>query len=283
MDNKILLSSRDFKFEPHLLGHQLPFIFHTDRPTTTAVGNFHENPEILYFIRGSGAVYINGTSYPVSAGDVAVIDSFAVHQVTVQQQLEYHCLIIDSSFCRSNGINEQTLHFQPIVREKQINVLYQRVVTEYMENGPFRQTAIKSAVLELLLALCRQYSSPRTTHAHHDQRAKCMHQAMEYVKNNVGKKLTLEEMAACAGFSKYYFARAFKQYLGLTPLQYIQAVRCGYAERLLRSGKYSVKQVAVMCGFENFSYFSNVYKKYIGQLPSWHLGVPEQDMTYIYK
>ena len=44
---------------------------------------------------------------------------------------------------------------------------------------------------------------------------------------------------------------------------------CYYlAKQLLQSGDYTIKEVAELCGFENFSYFSKVFKEHTGQLPS---------------
>jgi AraC-like DNA-binding protein/uncharacterized protein (DUF3820 family) len=86
-----------------------------------------------------------------------------------------------------------------------------------------------------------------------------------YIKENLTKKLTLDEIAANVGLSKYYFLRQFKKITGYTVIDYVNIIRCEYAQELLRSEKYKVKEVALLCGFDNFSYFTNVYKKYTGK------------------
>ena len=68
--------------------------------------------------------------------------------------------------------------------------------------------------------------------------------------------------------SKYYFCRAFKQATGQTVTQYINWVRCSHARRLLASGECNVGEAAERCGFHNLSYFTRVYRRQYGRVPS---------------
>ena len=62
-------------------------------------------------------------------------------------------------------------------------------------------------------------------------------------------------------------SRDFKKYTGNTVFEYINISRCKTAATLIASGM-SVSAAANECGFENLSYFSRTYKKYMGKLPS---------------
>ena len=53
----------------------------------------------------------------------------------------------------------------------------------------------------------------------------------------------------------------------MTVLEYVNTVRCRHARELLVGGA-SVKDAAIRSGFDNFSHFSSVFKKYTGVLPS---------------
>lgn len=88
------------------------------------------------------------------------------------------------------------------------------------------------------------------------------------MKANFAQRLTSDEIAASAGLSKFHFLREFKRITGRTPTHYLNAIRCEYARSLLKSGRYSVKEAAFLCGFTNNSYFSSVFLKYTGMLPS---------------
>ena len=47
------------------------------------------------------------------------------------------------------------------------------------------------------------------------------------------------------------------------------------SRELLSSGKYTVSEAALECGFENMSYFSKTYKAYSGSVPSMAKKIPE--------
>jgi len=117
--------------------------------------------------------------------------------------------------------------------------------------------------------LCQGHSAPKSDAAM-DEDAAVGHvrTALEYIKKNLGKKLSVDEVAEHVGLSKYYFLRIFKRVTGYTMTRYVNMIRCEYAKELLESGKHSIKEVALLCGFENYSYFTNVFKAYSGVLPS---------------
>lgn len=71
-----------------------------------------------------------------------------------------------------------------------------------------------------------------------------------------------------------YVRKLFKSEVGATPHEYLISARMQLAARLILSGmsnqysRYSVTQMAEMCGFAEPLYFSRVFKKYFGTPPS---------------
>lgn len=54
----------------------------------------------------------------------------------------------------------------------------------------------------------------------------------------------------------------------MPPVKYLTQLRIEYAKELLITGRYSIGEIAEMCGFENVYYFSTVFKKHTGIPPS---------------
>lgn len=75
-----------------------------------------------------------------------------------------------------------------------------------------------------------------------------------------------------------YVRKLFKSETGVTPHEYLMSARMQLAARLILSGmsnqysRYSVSQIAEMCGFSEPLYFSRVFKKYYGTPPSEYGG-----------
>lgn len=270
MSNKILLMNTNAIFEPHIMPEKKPpFIHHMNSMQGSGIFNFHENPELLWFTGGEGLVVYDNRQLPVGPGDTVVVNPYVVHQVVAETELEYFCLIVDKDFCRHHSIDIGSLHFTEQLRDEKLDGLMRRVIAERDEAVPFAHTGIMAAVLEVMLYLCRSYSSPRTEPLPLDgSDRKYVQAAIRYIKDNIAAKLTVDDIAASVGLSKYYFLREFKRVTGYTPVSYINILRCEYAKELLRSGKHRVREVAFLCGFENDSYFASVFKRYTGQLPS---------------
>lgn len=274
MNNNILLNAPKARFEPHLFKDPtLPFRFHRDVVRRQSVFNIHENVEMLLFLEGEGRVLYDGAPIPVTAGDIVVVNSYAPHQVMSDGELIQFCFIIDSTFCRYNSIDPARLQFQPLVRDEQARDLFVRVMDACSGQDVFRHAQIKCAALELLLHLCRNYSTPRTQPlSTGDPALAYVCSATEYIRGNLSGKLTAEVVASSVGLSKFHFLREFKRLTGFTLTHYINTVRCEYAQRLLEQGEYKVKEVAHLCGFSNHSYFSSVFRQYTGLYPSQMVG-----------
>ena len=91
---------------------------------------------------------------------------------------------------------------------------------------------------------------------------------IDYIHSNfTDPQLTVEQFAARMNISGAYLRRLFDDNLGTSPLKYLNALRMKHATALLRSGYYTVEEVAEMSGFTDPKYFSTAYKKHMGISP----------------
>jgi AraC family transcriptional regulator of adaptative response/methylated-DNA-[protein]-cysteine methyltransferase len=79
----------------------------------------------------------------------------------------------------------------------------------------------------------------------------------KYVEANLDSKLTLSALSAQAGISPYHFQRTFKQVVGISPRQYVEAHRMSRMKRSLRNGQ-TVEKALNGAGFSSRS---RVYEK----------------------
>jgi len=76
----------------------------------------------------------------------------------------------------------------------------------------------------------------------------------KYIENNLNRKLTLSNLSVHAGISPYHLQRTFKQALGLSPREYIQARRLAKMKLLLKNG-HTVTKALYGAGFSSRSRF----------------------------
>lgn len=103
--------------------------------------------------------------------------------------------------------------------------------------------------------------------------------AVAYMENNyMASNFSIRKMIATAYMSNTYFRKLFYSKFGVTPAKYLTSKRLVYAEKLLSTGKYSIKEVAEMSGFGDAKYFSRVVKSNYGVPPSKlyrHIDAPQ--------
>jgi transcriptional regulator GlxA family with amidase domain len=92
--------------------------------------------------------------------------------------------------------------------------------------------------------------------------------AMRYIEENLGAKISVEDLTAKAGLSPSAFHRVFKAATGDSPLQYLKKLRLSKAKNLLVYQERPVYLAATDVGYESATQFSRKFKRYFGLPPS---------------
>ncbi len=104
-----------------------------------------------------------------------------------------------------------------------------------------------------------------------------LQELVRWTHENYSRKISIEEVAALTGYSKFYFCSRFKALTGITYLNYLTSVRLSQACLLLRSGG-SVQSVCQSCGFENTSYFIQLFRKNMNMTPYQYIIQQKKDL-----
>ena len=91
--------------------------------------------------------------------------------------------------------------------------------------------------------------------------------AIEYIRNNQHKTLTVDEVAEKSYMSKSTFHRHFKREIGITPNEFILSEKIKKAKYLLISTKQSVSEIAYSLAFASPSQFIKHFKTFTGLTP----------------
>lgn len=88
-----------------------------------------------------------------------------------------------------------------------------------------------------------------------------------YIDEHIADRITLDDLAAVAGYSRYHFARAFKISTGLPPYAFLLRERVRHAKALLQSAELPICDVARMSGFATHTHFSTRFREIAGVTP----------------
>lgn len=93
-------------------------------------------------------------------------------------------------------------------------------------------------------------------------------EAAQWLEENHGGEIDLEQTATQAGLSPFHFLRTFTNALGVTPHQYLVRTRLRHAARLLSTTDKPITDIALDVGFADLSNFVRTFHKAAGVPPS---------------
>ncbi|WP_035652246.1 AraC family transcriptional regulator [Flavobacterium sp. ASV13] len=88
-----------------------------------------------------------------------------------------------------------------------------------------------------------------------------------YMRNNLGGKITLEDLALINNLSPSHFSLLFKKSTGMAPLDYFIHLKLQQACLLLITSEVKVKIIAADLGYDDPYYFSRLFKKHMKMSP----------------
>ncbi len=140
---------------------------------------------------------------------------------------------------------------------------------ELWEATPEVPTERYESIVTLLRVFARQLGDSAATLLLQaaPQEPEAVHQARRYVRDRLGERLTLEEVARHVGLSRHHFSRLFRQASGLTLTEYINRSRIEVARQLLLRADARVSEVAFEVGYQSLSQFNRSFLRIAGRSP----------------
>lgn len=247
-------------------------------PGPIFASHYHEHLQFIYCLNGKALIYCSGHSVPLSAGEVMVVNVNEIHYgESLSKDLSYYVIMIDLDFILSNRVDTcQTQYISPLAlnqilfanrldSDHELNGCLQRIIYEYGAQRPGFELAVKACIYNAIVLLLRNHVVKTLSHKKYDKQAanaRCFQDVFQYMKENYGQKIDLQELAAVARLSTSQFCRIFKKLTGKSAVDYLNQLRIEKAAVLLRQGESNIKEIAFATGFDDTNYFSRVFKKY---------------------
>lgn len=183
----------------------------------------------------------------------------------------------------SDSLMSQTLFFQDDLDESKLNI---QIVNSYCStvlanthvrteecfkvyrNFRKRIYLISSPkeIPHILEDLCYQYCF-LSHHNFFPEYPKSVNSVINYIHANYEQPINLTSISKYFERNATTLSATFRKYTGNTISNYIQQVRINKAMELFDLTNQSVSEVSVAVGFQDFSYFSKVFKKQAGCSP----------------
>ncbi len=90
----------------------------------------------------------------------------------------------------------------------------------------------------------------------------------DYIQDCFTKPITLNELAQFANISEFHYLRSFKSIFGESPYRYLLTLRMQLAQDLLLKEEMNIKDIALVCGFNEVQSFTKLFRKEFGVGPT---------------
>ena len=91
--------------------------------------------------------------------------------------------------------------------------------------------------------------------------------ALWYIESHFAGEISLDQVAAAGGVSRYYLSRAFAEATGFPVMQYVRARRLSEAARALAAGAPDILSVALATGYGSHEAFTRAFRDRFGVTP----------------
>lgn len=150
-----------------------------------------------------------------------------------------------------------SLYFRNAALEASLRKLETAVINEY---GSAHLESLCLVAMEELLQASSARITGRLGTAH-------LNQLLDYVEANLADDISIGDMAASLGLSRFHFSRMYKAATLETPYQFLLRRRVERSKNLLQSSTLSISEIAQSCGFRTVTQFEDAFGRIVGVRP----------------
>ena len=233
--------------------------------------HYNHNPRgrldyyLMYIVSGEAKVY-NGNEFVIAKeGSVIVFPPNKGYKHSSKHtQISYLWMHFTGSDVL-NVLNRYGINIFPTVNtangENKISNCFQKIFDGFANNDKFRDYDLSSLLDRLLIEIGRSISVEQGE-------KRLFKKSIRHINESYGNPIRITELAKMENVSMTTYNFHFKRQMGMSPTQYILTLRMHSAKELLKSSKISVRDISAMVGYDDFNFFTKVFKKYTGQSPS---------------
>ena len=226
---------------------------------------------LIYCVDGKGEIRLNKTTNLISADHFFIIPPGMSHAYHSNEQNPWSIYWIHFSGLKSGNYSRFACQPLPIERGKTSRIadrvdLFSELFRNLDRGFSIETLEYVNLCLPHLLASFTHLSQFRLIKESGEKDP--VAQSINFMLEQLTKKLKLDEIAAETGLSASHYSRLFLNRTGHSPIDYFIQLKIQRACRLLDNSGWMIADVAREMGFEDQFYFSRVFRKVMGMSPA---------------
>lgn len=260
------------------------YLIDTTNPLYNLPLHWHLEFELIHIIQGSYTMFIGNSERVLHPDDICFLTGGILHGDGKEiGQCLYESVVFDPDMVRLKNYSsdefiakmvERQIYADFVISPEAENADFLSIVTNLykaMKDKPEGYELFTTGYIFQFLGLIKEkkcyFEKQLTPSTGKKLRTDQLKAVLNLVQTNYNNPLSLEQMAETAGLSPKYFCRVFREMTHHTPVEYLNLYRVNCACDKLRNTDDPIIDVAYGCGFNDFSYFIKMFKRYKGMTP----------------
>ncbi|MCH5212577.1 MAG: AraC family transcriptional regulator [Oscillospiraceae bacterium] len=224
-------------------------------------GPYVRSNYILHYVySGGGILLIDDTEYTIHPGEIFLIKPGrrAYYEADSENPWMYRWIEFNGS------MSERILSAftKPVISDYDDGMIGERF-KEFISCGKIPFEAAMEKFWAVIAAL-----TVNSAESEHIRSQDYVQMAELYIKNNIDKKITVNDISSHVGINRSYLSRLFKQYKNISPQQYLTTARVNMAAQYLKNTDISIAEVAQSVGYSDYHTFNKVFHRSFNTSPS---------------
>ncbi|MFA6102513.1 MAG: AraC family transcriptional regulator [Victivallaceae bacterium] len=278
------------------LGRSLDFQHPHD---LTAALHRHDFSELVIIARGKGVHHIDGVDYPVTAGDVFLIQGNIEHYFVERNDMEHYNvmfsparLALPESELRQIPGYQAIFHLEPAYRRSHrftshlqldpaglaaVEEIIRQMQAEIRDNASGANAAVFGHLVALIVFISRQYSAQAMSYKRKGLLR--LGKLIGLLEKDYAKDWNLDKLARLSGMSKNNLLLVFKDATGQSPIDFLLNLRLRKAAEMLLNSDCNISETALNTGFHDSNYFTRQFKKKFGHSPRHYRAASREQLS----
>lgn len=238
--------------------------------------HYHEYIEILYFLSGTGFVFVNGQQYLYETDTLVIVNSQRAHGIDITSPSKYICIKVMPDIFYSDQFQyvlpfiSETKdayvfeHYETV--EMKIHSLLLYIIQEWNKMDIGFETVIRSQILKFFIYILRYLNKNHRIYLSNNISPE-IQTALLYISDHYAT-VTEQELANICHLSYNYFSYLFKENTGKSFIKHLNDTKIYHAEKMLLSTQKTITEISQETGFATDSHFISQFRKKNGTTPA---------------
>ncbi len=246
------------------IGHY-PMAEHHHRVRQEAIDQY----VLIYCVDGSGWYVLKGQRYEVKRNQYFILPAGTPHEYGATEGERWTIYWVHFRGEHASVYAEGAQKPQEVKAAMNSNIsnrnnIFEEILSTLHFGDGIEDLRYASSLLHYYLASLRYLRQYRST-VRYDG---VVNAAIHYMKENVERHLTLQDVLDYVGYSSTRFSALFKKETGSSPLAYFNRLKIEYACQMLKTTDMHINRICYKVGIEDSLYFSRMFSKAMGMSPS---------------